>query len=254
MTKRGCFQEMITQNAFMFLGSFKKFRRNVLKNDIVNLVHLGPRAFEEIGGEVVQTTAFILRLSDVSLYRALYLRLVNGENQNAKEIMFLSGSNRYSVSKKMFYTIPDYPFAYWTHENAIKAFGERKELSEVAEIVSGMTTGNNDLYLRLWWEVRQQNMALGYSHIDQVDLNRQYWFPYNKGGTFRRWYGNNEYLVNWYNNGSDIRSFADSNGKIRSHNYNLDYIFKKGITWNALSSGFTSFRVMNNSLFELTTA
>lgn len=239
MIKKYCFMSLITQNAFMFLGSFKKLRLKMLNQDFVNASHLGARAFNEIGGEVVQTTAFVMRYTNVKDYLATYVRLIDGENQTAKEEIFLSEKSRYFTSKIAFSRIPDTPFAYWVNPNAILVFEQEKNLSQISEIVSGMTTGNNDAYLRLWWEVNLHTMALGHSTLNDVNLKENYWFPYNKGGSFRRWYGNNEYLVNWTKSGEFNRAKTT-----------MTYLYlKKCLTWSDISTNDFAARACDHGFF-----
>lgn len=239
MTKKQCIYSMITQNAFMFLGSFKKLRCAILKNDFVNMIHLGPRAFEEIGGEVVQTASFVVCKKSIEGYKAVYARLVDGESQSKKEQMYLSGDNRYVVSKKVFLRLPDSPLSYWANPNAIKSFENDKNLAEISEIVSGMTTGNNDLYLKLWWEVCNHKFAKGCTNISAVDLGRTYWFPYNKGGSYRKWYGNNEYVVDW-----------SKSGKFNRAKTTMTHLYlKKCITWSDISTNAFAARACSEGYF-----
>lgn len=237
--KKSYLCSMITQNAFMFLGSFKKLRVEVLKNEYINLLHLGPRAFEEIGGEVVQTAAFVFMKNSMKEHKAIYVRLVDGESQTKKQDLFLSGDNRYVVSKNVFLKLPDSPLSYWAAESAIKAFEKEKNLGEISEIVSGMTTGNNDIYLKVWWEVRQKNLVIGCSDVNSVDLRKEYWFPYNKGGSYRRWYGNNEYVVNWSKSGDFNRAKTTM-----THLY-----LKKCITWSDISTSAFAARACSHGFF-----
>lgn len=139
--------------------------------------------------------------------------------------------------------------AYWGSENVLKMF-DNITVGKISDTRLGMATADNDRFLRFFWEINYGDCDLECKSIEENITSMKKWFPYAKGGNYRKWYGNNERLVNWFNNGISIRSFTDDNGKIRSHNYNLDFIFKKGITWNALSSSKTSFRCLNNALFD----
>lgn len=151
MTKKNYYQAMITQHAWMFLSSFEKLRTYVLQSDIVNMVHLGARAFEEIGGEVVQTTSFVIRKNSINKYRGTFCRMVQPKNQKEKEKMYLSGENRLYSSKDSFFDIPGYPLAYWL-STRIKNIFKNDKLESIAECCTGMQTGNNDKYIRLWFE------------------------------------------------------------------------------------------------------
>ena len=249
MNVKNGYQAMITQHAWMFLSSFEKLRTKIQKLDIVNMAHLGARAFEEIGGEVVQTTSFILANKHVDGYKGTYCRLVEPTTQQGKEEVFLAKENRYVACSDNFAKIPGAPVAYWGSENVLKMF-DNITVGKISDTRLGMATADNDRFLRFFWEINYGDCDLECKSIEENITSMKKWFPYAKGGNYRKWYGNNERLVNWFNNGISIRSFTDDNGKIRSHNYNLDFIFKKGITWNALSSSKTSFRCLNNALFD----
>lgn len=249
MNVKNGYQAMITQHAWMFLSSFEKLRTKIQKLDIVNMAHLGARAFEEIGGEVVQTTSFILANKHVDGYKGTYCRLVEPTTQQGKEEVFLAKENRYVACSDNFAKILGAPVAYWGSENVLKMF-DNITVGKISDTRLGMATADNDRFLRFFWEINYGDCDLECKSIEENITSMKKWFPYAKGGNYRKWYGNNERLVNWFNNGISIRSFTDDNGKIRSHNYNLDFIFKKGITWNALSSSKTSFRCLNNALFD----
>ena len=238
MDKRGGYQAMITQHAWMFLSSFEKLREKLQRIDTVNMAHLGARGFDEIGGEVVQTTSFVMRSSHTKGYKGTYCRLIDGDSEKAKAEMFISGKNRYVVEQDNFSKIPGSPVAYWVSLSFIKIF-EKRKVSDYCETREGLSPADNERFLRLWPEVNFMKF-------------NQKWFPYTKGGNYRKWYGNNEYVVNWENNGYEIRNNIDkATGRIRSHNYNGEYAFKEGFTWTAISSQQTSFRyVKGGFLFD----
>ena len=181
--------------------------------------------------------------------KELYCRLVEPTTQQGKEEVFLAKENRYVACSDNFAKIPGAPVAYWGSENVLKMF-DNITVGKISDTRLGMATADNDRFLRFFWEINYGDCDLECKSIEENITSMKKWFPYAKGGNYRKWYGNNERLVNWFNNGISIRSFTDDNGKIRSHNYNLDFIFKKGITWNALSSSKTSFRCLNNALFD----
>ena len=229
-TEKYGLQAMITMHAWMFLSSFEKLREKVLGESIVNMVHLGARAFEDIGGEVVQTTAFVLRNTRITNGTGLYCRLVDPTTQEGKEQMFLSGENRYTASQSNFSKIPGSPVAYWLSERMMKCFSN-KYLFDYADYNKGLYTGNNDLFLRLWYEVGQN--CIKFPDRDNKDYD---WYPYNKGGSYRKWYGNNDYIVYWKENGKKVCEYKKSN--IR----NRDRYLQSGITWSSTSSGNYSCR------------
>jgi len=236
MTKSNYFTAMITQHAWMFISRFEKLRKNLLKFDVINMAHLGARAFEEIGGEVVQTTSWVQRKSNLANYKAVYKRLIEHNSQHTKEDAFLNSDSGYIALKGNYTKIPSSPIAYWIGSKAFKIFDDANRLEDYATTRAGMITGNNDLFIRLWYEISLGKMGLNYRSRNEAIDSKKKWFPYNKGGTFRKWYGNNEYVVNWENDGHYMRTLKDESGKIPAHAFNLDYIFKENITWNSLSS------------------
>ena len=236
MTQINGYQAMITQHQWMFLSSFECLRKIIKDIEIANLVHLGARAFEEIGGEVVQTATFVFRNAKIDNYRGTYCRLLDASSQTAKEEMFLSGKARYVAMQKDYENIPGNPIAYWISDKQKEAFGKKK-LSTYAKCCKGLDTGNNELFLRLWQEVD--------IHKTTVLNNCGFWVPYNKGGSFRKWYGNNFYLVNWSNDGETLSNFKGSNIRNRS------YHFKEGITWSTTSgSAFAGRKSPTGYLFD----
>ena len=149
MAKRNGYQAMITQHSWMFLSSFEKLRTKLLSVDIVNMAHLGARAFEEIGGEVVQTTSFVFRKSHITDYKGEYCRLIEPTSQQGKEDMFLSGENRYEADQSNFSKIPGSPVAYWVSANTIRAFENGKTLGSIASVPKGLSTGSVDNFMSL---------------------------------------------------------------------------------------------------------
>ena len=245
MTERNGYQAMITQHAWMFLSSFEKLRTKLLAVDIVNMAHLGARAFEEIGGEVVQTTSFIIRRTHVTDYTGEYCRLTEPTSQQGKEDMFLSGENRYAAVQSNFSKIPGSPVAYWVSHSLISVFANSHPVSDVSKGKSGQNTGDNNRFLRLWNEVNCSD--IGFCLPDGYDGIAYKWIPYNKGGEYRRWYGNYNYVVNWKNDGSDIKAYAvKRNGGKHWSRYiqNLDCLYKEGITWSIITSGMFSMRYL----------
>lgn len=234
MTEQNRYQAMITQHSWMFLSSFEKLRKKLLRKDTINMAHLGPRAFEEIGGEVVQTTSFVMRKSHVAEYKGTYCRLIDPPTQRGKEDMFLAGKNRYTAQQSNFSKIPGSPVAYWVSDLSFQCFAAGL-LFSYAETKQGFKTGDNERFLRLWYECSVDKESFS------GDKEKK-WFPCTKGGEFRRWYGNFEYIVDWENDGYKIKNFFDSNGKLRSRPQNLQINFTKQLTWSSISSGNISFR------------
>lgn len=237
MVKKHRFQAMITQHSWMYLASFEKMRLLLLNSsDIVSMAHLGARAFEEIGGEVVQTTSFVLRKGLVPGFHGVYNRLVDANNQIAKEMEFLMKKNIFFANQQQFIEIPGAPIAYWLSQSFLNVF-TFPALSTVGETREGVTTANNELFLKLWYEVKNDSIDFGCASQEDAIASSKKWFPHHKGGEYRKWYGNCEYVINWANGGSEIMNYKDEKtGRIRSHNYNIDYNFREYATWSRISS------------------
>lgn len=230
MNVKNGYQAMITQHAWMFLSSFEKLRTKIQKLDIVNMAHLGARAFEEIGGEVVQTTSFILANKHVDGYKGTYCRLVEPTTQQGKEEVFLAKENRYVACSDNFAKIPGAPVAYWVSENLLSDYQKGKMLGEIVSPRKGNSTSNNNRFLRLWFEVDSNKMNLHCKKIVREETISKRWYPYNKGGGYRKWYGNNAYLIDWYNDAFEIRSIPTAVIA------NYQYFMKPGLTWSTVSS------------------
>lgn len=235
------FRAMITQHGWMFLSSFEKLRLSVENADIICMAHLGARAFDEISGEVVQTTSFITRNSAYSGYRGTYVRLLTSTSESGKEQLFLSGNSRFYSGRECFDMIPGEPIAYWFSERLLRVF-KNQTLSDVAKPRQGLATGDNDTFLRLWPEVIIRRIGFGYQSRSDAKKSGAKWFPCNKGGGYRKWYGNNDYIVNWENDGFEIRNNCDKNGKLKSRPQNVDFYFREGITWSTIASGNLAMR------------
>ena len=248
------YHALITQHQWMFLSSFEKLRVKLRKNVIVNMAHLGTHAFEEIGGEVVQSTAFVMKNASIQSYVGTYERLVSAPSQTAKENSYLemvknfSSKNLYRTNQTNFQKIPGTPIAYWASSQLIKDFVDGTALSDIVTPKVGLQTGNNDVFLREWFEVAYQTIKFDAHSITESVESKRKWFPYNKGGAFRKWYGNYDYVVNWEHDGREIRNFKDEKGKVRSRPQNTDYYFREAITWSAITSGEASFRIQRAGL------
>ena len=254
MAKQNGYQAMITQHAWMFLSSFEKLREKMMLTETVSMAHLGARAFEEIGGEVVQTTSFVRVRTHIDNYKGVYCRLIEPTTQQGKEEMFLAGKNRYTANQDNFAKIPGSSVAYWLSRNSLVNF-DKVFLENFANSREGVTTGCNDQFLRLWYEVAFGNIGWNAKAAnDTINCNFK-WYKQMKGGDFRRWYGNREYVIDWENNGDRIQHFADEKtGRIRSHNYNLDYNFHEMLTWTNISTGKFSLRYVEEGFVFDTTS
>jgi hypothetical protein len=250
MAKKNGYQAMITQHAWMFLSSFEKLRTKLLAVDIVNMAHLGARAFEEIGGEVVQTSSFVIRKSHIADYKGEYCRLIEPTSQQGKEDMFLAGENRYAADQSNFSKIPGSPVAYWVSKGLLSAFATGKSLGDIALARNGMKTGENGRFVRLWWEVILQGFNPTACDWKEASSSGAKWFPYNKGGEFRKWYGNNDCVVNWQNEGDEIFNHAKAD-KRNVQDYPLELKFKPSASWSLVTSGQPAFRYKENNLSDI---
>ena len=246
LTKPNRYSAMITMHSWMFLSSYEKLRSKILETDTVNMAHLGARAFEEIGGEVVQTTAWIERKTDLKQFKATYKRLVDENSQTAKEQAFLNkNDNAYNITKTNFSKIPGSPIAYWVSENIVNAFLSNKPLKNFAQPKQGLSTTDNNRFVRIWTEVSFNKIGFNYTKQDAINSNIK-WFPLNKGGEYRKWFGNNEYLVNFQHNGFEIKnSVLNKYPYLKTPDFvvkNQQYYFKENGTWSAISSGKISVR------------
>lgn len=230
--KKNGFRAMINMHSWMFLSSYEKLRKKIIMNEmIVNMVHLGAHAFEMIGGEVVQTTTFVLRNSPIAT-NGVYFRLVDEKD---KEAAFLAGGG-IIMNLSVYETIPTNLFAYWLSGNTIKNFVRGKCLSEYADARNGFTTGNNDLFLRIWSEIENENICFNATDMIFALYTGKKWFPYNKGGEFHKWYGNQDYVINWMSDGKEIKKYGHLVPR------SLTYMFFESISWSKISSGSISFR------------
>ncbi|WP_273715746.1 BREX-1 system adenine-specific DNA-methyltransferase PglX [Leuconostoc mesenteroides] len=239
---------MITQHQWMFLSSFERLRNKINKQSIINMAHLGTKAFEEIGGEVVQTTAFVMQNTQMSDYVGAFVRLVDYDSQKKKQVAYLNAVNStesknvYRTNQSNFNKIPGSPIAYWASDNLLQDFEIGQQMDTLVEPRVGLQTGDNSLFLRQWFEVSYDKIKFDAKDISESVSSNKKWFPYNKGGSYRKWYGNYDYVVNWENNGAKIRNFTDAKGKVRSRPQNTNYYFREAITWSLITSGGFSIR------------
>lgn len=250
LIKKNSYYGMINMHSWMFLSSYETLRSKTLHNStIVTMAHLGARAFEEINGEIVQTTAFIIKKKYIKNYNAKFKRLITPNTQDGKERMFLEGINEYNFLLKNCTKIPGMPIAYWASNQFIEAFVNGIEVREIADIPKGLSTGSVDKYMRAWFEVVHNKIDFMSGSCEESKQRKHKWFPYAKGGSFRRWYGNLEYIVNWENDGFEVKHFVDDNGKQRSRPQNTQFYFKKCLTYSAISSYKFSLRYLDRAIF-----
>ena len=238
------FNSMVTMQSWMFLSSYEAMREKLLQDrTIQTMAHLGARAFPEISGEVVQATAFVMQGKHLNGFKPVFFRLVDTE-QNQKENELKAGLNRFdSTIQDDFKKIPGSPVAYWVSHKVRAIFENSPSLGEVADARQGLATADNNRFLRFWQEVDIQKVGFGMENREQAQSTHKKWFPYNKGGEFRKWYGNQEYVVNWENDGLEIRENVDEKGKQRSRPQNIEYFFRPSISWSFISSSSFGVRV-----------
>lgn len=224
--KKYGYLSMITQQAWLFLSSFERFREDLRNSSIINLVQLGAHAFEEIGGEVVQTVCFTLKNIYNLQYQGIYKNLVAGISQSEKEELFFSAPVIVN-SQKEYEKIPGTVIAYWIPQKAIDLF-DGKKLSDYVTIKSGIVTGNNDCFLKLWYEIAYS--SIGFDHERFVDNINIAWVPMHKGGGYRKHYGLHDYVMNLH----DIWEPSKTNVSVRRGE--PTFYFKEGLTWSTLSN------------------
>ena len=208
---------MITQHVWMFLSSFEKLREKMMLTETINMAHLGARAFEEIGGEVVQATAFVRCANHVEGYKGTYCRLIEPTSQQGKEDMFLAEKKRYIVSEGRFKSTPKYRYIYWIGSDELW-----KHVPFSSEFASGgrNKTHNNEKYVREWWE----------------PLSSAKWVLYMNGGNYRKWYGNLTEVVNWTDEAK--KEYASHGGLVADKAVN-----SYGISWNGICGDLYGFRL-----------
>jgi type II restriction/modification system DNA methylase subunit YeeA len=234
----------MTPYVWMFITSYEKLREKIIDDrNISSLIQLEYSGFD---GATVPICTFTLRNYN-SGTSGEYVRLSDfrgAENQPIKTKKAVQNPNvsyRYTFNQKNFSKIPGSQIAYWVSQSIAEIFSESK-LGEIADVKVGLQTGDNNRFLRLWFEVSDKNIKFNAKTREEAKNSKLKWFPYNKGGDFRKWYGNNDFIVNWYNDGYQIRNFYNANGKLRSRPQNMNYYFMESVTWSKISSGSIAFR------------
>ena len=246
------FVSFITTSSWMFLSSFEKFRTFMMHNMALDsIVDFGTELFDgKVGHNPI--TAWVNRKTKMD-FKMTAIRLVDYcySRRDEKEPEFFKDRNRYVAEQDNFSKIPGSPVAYWLSKKVIGTFSQNT-LGKVLTTREGMATADNDRFLRLWYEIIFSRIKFGCKNQANATESNAKWFPYNKGGDYRKWYGNNDLVVNWFDDGFEIRNNRDKKtGRIRSHNYNGEYAFREGITWSALSSADISVRYTGNGfLFD----
>ena len=241
MTKKNGYQAMITQHAWMFLSSFERMRECLLRSvDIVSLAHLGVGTFVDLNSKVVQSVSFVFQNAHVVDYTGRYDRLFEQqglyEDNQEKEKWLISGKHKFLTRQEDFARIPGSPVAYWVSSAFLRAFETGVLLGKIADAKQGVATADNNRFLRLWNEVSINKVSFHTHSHEEAAIAREKWFPYNKGGDFRKWYGNNEFVVNWEHDGAELKQFKGS--VLR----NPSYYFKECFSWSLISSSVAAFR------------
>lgn len=240
--KANGYSAFMTPFVWMFIKSYDSLREYIIQNkSIATLVQMEYSAFEEA---TVPICSFVFK-NGAEASNGLYFKLSEFrggmEVQRKKVLEAIANPDCgyfYESSASQYHKIPNSPIAFSVSEKLFDIFEKCKSIASYGSTREGMATGSNDTFMRYWYEVEIDKTMFDAPTREFANTSGKKWFPYNKGGDYRKWYGNEEYVVNWQNDGFEIRNFKDEKtGRIRSHNYNLDYIFKKGITWTALSSG-----------------
>lgn len=236
---------MINMQSWMFLSSFEKLRTHILLHlHIDSMLHLGPQTFDELSGEVVQNTAFVISKHQPLEEGGTYYRLVDGNNCREKEELFLAhrcnnedGNRIYypNVSQKNFEKIPGSPIGYWASKSMLEAF-KNDLMSNYSNPKAGLATGDNNRFQRLWGEVSFSNIGFNIKDTEETIKSPQKWYPCLSGGLSRKWGCHIEYVVNWKNDGYELKHFYNKDGKLASRPQNTSFYFKEGITWNKISS------------------
>ena len=254
LSRSNAYYALITQHQWMFLSSFEKLRGKLQSQALINMAHLGTHAFEEIGGEVVQSTAFVMQNHGLKNYVGTYERLVDEPSQDKKKTKYLDMVERpdqkqvYRTNQTIFEVIPGRSIGYWMSESLVSMFSNG---SRIGETRKGMVTADNPRFVRKWTEVALENTEFNCQSLEAATMSHKKWFAYQKGGTFRRWYGNNSYLVNFRNGGYELLHMKGKGYKVGSTNHNLNFIFKNAITWSKISSGsFSARQVTGGFIFD----
>ena len=243
LAKERGYAAMVTMQSWMFLGSFERMRERMIERaGIVSMAHIGPRAFDAIGGEVVNVTAAVLHNAPLA-GEGSYIRLVDIAGSEPKRAALLEAVRNpdcgwfHRADASTFHDIPGSPIAYWASEGLLTAFSTGQKVKDVCRPTAGIRTGDNEQFLRLWWEPSTSafyNPSLG---TDESNRNKARWFPCTKGGPFRKWYGNLEYALDWEDDGRRLRKFPGCD------NAGTSYFFQLGCTWSTISSSKISLRL-----------
>ena len=254
LTQGKGYLSLITASSWMFISSFEALRRKKLMDrSIVLMIQQSTHGFPDV---TVPTCMFTLLSAD-SCRTGSYIRLEDFDRPQWQQPKALEAIRNhgcgwfYRCNAKTFQYIPGHRIGYWASDGILEAFRSGRPLSDIAKPRQGLATGDNNRFLRLWWEVSEDRIGLDMPDRQAARDSKRKWFPCNKGGSYRKWYGNREYVVDWENDGWEIRNFTDEHGSLRSRPQNMDFYFHEGMTWGTISSGDFSMRYSpTGTMFE----
>jgi type II restriction/modification system DNA methylase subunit YeeA len=245
---------MVTMQSWMFLSRFENFRNIILgRSTIADLMQIGFNSFPELNSKVALASAFVIKNYSHDDYIGSYINLNDAPQSADKKEVFLTGEGRddYNVSSVDLKSVPGKAIAYSASNELLSSFKKMPKLGSFVTTREGLATGCNDLFIKLWSEVSYGSIGFGEKSSDDFLSLSCKWAPYIKGGGFRKWAGNFEYVVNWSNDGEEIKGFKDEKtGRVRSHNYNGEYGFKSGFTWTGIGIEFGVRKVPNGFMFD----
>lgn len=245
--KNNGFVGVVNQHSWMFLSSFENLRIKILKeHQIISLAHLGTRAFSEIGGEVVQTVTFVIKKAFIPNYITTFVRLTEINNAEAKKREFHNKELHYNRNQGGFSYIPGSPIAYWASKKVRNIFNNNKSVGVVSKPRQGMKTLDNNRFIKSWYELNRNLISFDSTSLDTAKNSKKKWFPINHGGGFRKYYGNNESVVNWENDGFEMKQLAvEKYNSVTRTITNIEFYFREGLTWTAITGGALSVRDFN---------
>lgn len=248
-TKKNCYSSTVNQHSWMFLSSYEQLREYLLNNTVIDtMAHLGTRAFEEIGGEVVQTTTYVTKKINEPNYIGKFVKLTDYPNSKLKEEKFLEFNSKdiYTCIQNGFHSIPGSPIAYWVSNKIRNTFINNLKIENIVYPKFGMSVGDGELYIKNWYEIAFQNIGFNQTTGEHFIKNLK-WAPTDKGGEYRKWYGNKLTVTNWLNNGFEIKNNPKS--VVR----NAEFFFRTHYSWTLVCSGSFSVRFFEDG-FLLDTA
>ncbi|NIZ05475.1 BREX-1 system adenine-specific DNA-methyltransferase PglX [Pseudoalteromonas sp. HF66] len=245
------YASQIVMQGWMFLSRYEDLRRSILHDtEIISLAHLGERAFDSIGGAVVSTAAFVLRNRKPKSNIGAFIRLTEGRSEAEKSQVLLDVSK--GVSKALYFRrqndferIPTGPISYWLTEETLRRFSDSPSFGTLLDPRKGLVTANNEKYVRFHWEVSRNKLGRSFANREEAKFSGLKWFPYNKGGERRKWSGNDLFVVDWFDDGREMQTTKHpTDNRIWATNFNLEYIFKKGLTWSDITTDGLVTRIM----------